>query len=259
MRRLVWVWFFLFAMPANAALPLVTPGQLTICSAINRPPMEFYDADQKMQGVDIELGTVLAAQLQLKPQFINIEFAGLVPALLAGHCDIILAQFFITPERLKVIDEIPYMNSQLGLLVRAGSPPVSGLAALSGKTVVTVAGTSSAVQLAKENIKLAASGQRPIRIVPLPGNMAALQQLQAGQADAYAVAYETGLYYAHLRPEIFALGGNPYFKQPSGIGITKGETALNEALRGALAVLHADGTYARIFQQWQLGADMQPP
>jgi polar amino acid transport system substrate-binding protein len=244
--------------PAHAAPPVILPGTLSICSAINRPPMEFFNAAQHPEGVDIALGAALAAQLQLKPRFLNIDFASLVPALLAGDCDIVLAQLFIKPERLKVIDEIPYMNAQTGILVLAGTPPVTEPQELAGKTVVAVAGTTSADNLAKTNLLLARTAQKPIHIVLVPGNIPALQQLLYHQADAYAVAYETGAYYAQLRPGIFALGGKPYFKIEAGIGVAKNKAALRDALQAALARLRANGAYAAIFAQWHLTADMLP-
>jgi polar amino acid transport system substrate-binding protein len=245
---------------AQAAPPLtVSPGALTICSAINRPPMEFFSAAQQPAGVDIELGKALAAQLQLRPVFVNLDFTGLVPALLAGHCDIILAQLFINPARLKVIDEIPYMQSRAGLLVRMDGPAASSPLALAGKIVVTVAGTTSAQQLALANQALQAGHAPLIRILPMPGNIPALQALRSGQADAYAVAYETGLYYARLRPGNFALAGAPYYKSLSGIGVAKTSPELEAALKTALAQLRRNGAYAQSFADWGLDADMLPP
>jgi polar amino acid transport system substrate-binding protein len=244
---------------AQAAPPVVSPGALTICSAINRPPMEFFSDAQQPAGVDVELGKALAAKLQLRPVFMNLDFTGLVPALLAGHCDIILAQLFINPARLKVIDEIPYMQSQAGLLERTGGPAASSPLVLAGKIVATVAGTTSAQQLDLANHRLQAAHEAPIRILPMPGNIPALQALRSGQADAYAVAYETGLYYTRLRPGSFALAGSPYYKSLSGIGVAKTSPDLEAALKAALAQLRQGGVYAHIFTEWGLEADMLPP
>jgi len=92
-----------------------------------------------------------------------------------------------------------------------------------------------------------------------PENTQALQQVQFGQVAAYGVAYETARYYAHLDPSQFELGGPPYFKIATGIGLRKDETTLNTALRGALAAMMKDGTYAHIFTKWNLQIDMLKP
>lgn len=246
---------------ARAALPPAMAKSKTIrfCSAINLPPMEFMSPQTKPEGVDIDLGDALAKSLGLKAVYINMPFAGLIPALLADHCDAIISQLFIKKSRLQVIDEIPYMVSHEAVLLKPGAPKVPDLEALSGKKVATVTGTTATVLLDKANVALKAAGKPPIDIVAFPENTQALQQLQFGQVAAYGVAYETARYYVHKVPGQFAMGGPPYFKIATGIGLRKNETALNQALTGALATLMKNGTYAAIFKKWDLGIDMLKP
>ena len=68
---------------------------LRICSAINLPPMEFMSPQTQPEGVDIDLANAISKKLGLKTKFINMPFAGLIPALLADHCDVIMSQLFI--------------------------------------------------------------------------------------------------------------------------------------------------------------------
>jgi len=231
---------------------------LTICSAVNLPPMEFFSPTQQPIGVDIELANLLASRLGLKTKFINIPFAGLIPALLANHCDVIMSQLFIKPPRLKVIDEIPYMYSQEGFILKAGKPLLSGPQDLSGKKAASVTGTTATDLMNKANTALTAAGKPPINIVLFPENTPALQQVQFGQVYAYGVAYETALYYANLEPSVFEVGGAPYFKILTGIGIAKSNQALESALTVALKGLMKDGTYGMVFKKWHLEPDMLP-
>jgi polar amino acid transport system substrate-binding protein len=231
---------------------------LTICSAVNLPPMEFFSPEQQPEGVDIELAGLLAGKLGLKTKFINIPFAGLIPALLANHCDVIMSQLFIKPPRLKVIDEIPYMYSQEGFILKAGAPKLSGPQDLSGKKAASVTGTTATNLMDAANTALAAAGKPPINIVLFPENTPALQQVQFGQVYAYGVAYETALYYANLEPRVFEVGGAPYFKILTGIGIAKSNQGLEAALKQALQGLMKDGSYAAVFKNWHLEPDMLP-
>ena len=247
------------ATQAKAAdLPPAMMKSKTIryCSAISLPPMEFMNAKTQPTGVDIELGDALARRLGVTPRWINMPFAGLIPALLADHCDAIISQLFIKQSRLKVIDEIPYMNSHEAVLMKAGTPKVGTLAGLSGRKAATVTGTTATILLQKANTALDAAHQKPIDIVMFPENTQALQQLQFGQVPAYGVAYETARYYTHIAPGQFELGGPPYFKIVTGIGLRKDESVLNTALRGALAGMLKDGSYAKIFGKWDLKIDM---
>lgn len=250
-----------FAAPAaQAALPpaMLKSGTIRYCSSINLPPMEFMNAQSKPEGADIDLGDALAKQLGLKPVYINMPFAGLIPALLADHCDAIISQLFIKKSRLKVIDEIPYMLSHESVLTKPGAPKVPDLEALSGKKVASVTGTTATILLDKANAALKAAGRKPIDIVLFPDNTGALQQLQIGEVAAYGVSYEAGRYYAHKMPSQFALAGPPYFKIETGIGLRKDETGLNQALTASLGTLMKDGTYGRIFKKWNLTIDMLP-
>jgi polar amino acid transport system substrate-binding protein len=89
-----------------------------------------------------------------------------------------------------------------------------------------------------------------------PENTEALQQVQFGQVAGYGVAYETARYYAHLAPTEFEIGGPPYYRIPTGIGLRKDEQGLNEALRTQLTAMMKDGSYAAIFKKWDLDIDM---
>lgn len=249
---------------AHAASPALPPniaksGTLRICSAVNLPPMEFMNAATRPTGLDIDLGDAIAKRLGVKTDWINMPFAGLIPALLASHCDIIMSQLFIKPGRLKVIDEIPYMVSHEAVLVKPGAKPVPSLENLSGKKVATVTGTTATVLLNAANAKLHAAGKPPINIVMFPENTQALQQLQFGQVAAYGVAYETARYYIHKAPGQFAMGGPPYYTIATGIGIRKNEAVLNKAIGSTLAGMMKDGSYAALFRKWSLGIDMLKP
>lgn len=246
---------------AQAEGPALPPSvarskTLHICSAVNLPPMEYMNAQTKPSGLDIDLGDAIAKRLDVKTDWINMPFAGLIPALLASHCDVIISQLFIKPGRLKVIDEIPYMVSHEAVLIKPGTEKVPTLEALSGKKVATVTGTTATVLLKAANGKLTAEKKTPINIVMFPENTQALQQLQFGQVAAYGVAYETARYYIQKVPSQFAMGGPPYYKIATGIGIRKDETVLNKAISSTLRDMMKDGAYAAIFKKWDLDIDM---
>jgi polar amino acid transport system substrate-binding protein len=247
-----------FAKADTTGLPadIISSKTITFCSAVNLPPMEFFSPAQKPEGVDIEIGNLLASRLGVKAVFINMPFAGLIPALLAGHCDAILSQLFIKPARLKVIDEIPYMYSQEGFILKAGAPKLNGPEDLSGKKAASVTGTTATNLMDAANAKLVAAGKPPIDIVMFPENTPALQQVQFGQVYAYGVAYETALYYNALQPSQFEVGGPPYFKILTGIGVAKTTPGLTQALTVALSGLMKDGTYALVYKKWHLEPDM---
>jgi polar amino acid transport system substrate-binding protein len=248
------------AHAASTPLPadITASKTITFCVAIELPPLEFFSPTQQPEGSDIDLGNVLAKHMGLQVKWVNTPFAGLVPNLLAGHCDAILSGLFIKPARLAVIDEIPYMYAREGFILKAGSPKLSGPEALAGEKAATVTGTTATDLLNQANAALQKAGKKPITIVMFPENAPALQQVQFGQVAAYGVAYETALYYTKLDPSQFELGGPSYFKILTGIGVSKSQPGLEAALTGALHAMMADGSYAAVFNKWSIGIDMLP-
>ena len=128
-----------------------------------------------------------------------------------------------------------------------------------GRKAATVTGTTATILLEKANKKLAAEHKPLIDIVMFPEGTQALQQLQFGQVDGYGVAYEAARYYSHIAPTQFEMGGPPYYRIATGIGLRKDEQGLNTGLRDALAAMMKDGTYAHIFTKWDLQIDMLKP
>ena len=241
---------------ANGLPTSITSSKtITYCAAISQPPFELFNAQQQPEGVDIELGDLMADKLGVKARWVNIPFAGLIPALISGHCDAVISGLYIKPERLKVIDQIAYRYAMEGVLLKSGAAKLHGLEALSGDKVATVTGTTANVLLQQANASLAKAGKKPINIVAFPDNTPALQQVQFGQVKGYALAYETAVYYNQINPGQFELGVPPFYKMPIGIGVRKGDPAFETALNTALASIEKDGSYAAVFKKWGISFD----
>ena len=102
---------------------LKTVEKLTYCSGMDSPPLVSFDAAQKPRGLTVDLGLEIAKRLDNKQvQWRVIPFSGLVPALLAGQCDMIVDQLFDKPERRQVIDIVNYMYSSQAVVVPKGNP-----------------------------------------------------------------------------------------------------------------------------------------
>src|SRR4051794_33185648 len=83
------------ATRAQEALRVVTDATF--------PPMEFVK-DGKRTGFDIELIEALAAAMGRKVEWIDIDFKGLIPALVSKRADLAMSAIYITDERRKVVD-----------------------------------------------------------------------------------------------------------------------------------------------------------
>jgi polar amino acid transport system substrate-binding protein len=93
-------------------------------------PWTMHDKDGELIGFEIDVAKKLARDLGVKPEFFPTPFRDLVPGLVAGKYDIIVAGLSITAERaLRVDFSNPYNETEVKLLASAKSP-VAGAASL---------------------------------------------------------------------------------------------------------------------------------
>ncbi len=241
-------------VPASA---LGQAGTIRFCSDISSPPLEFYVNGQQPTGSDVELGNAIAHELGVRPVWVNTAFAGIIPALQAGHCDAILSQLFDKPSRRAVVNFVDYMNSSEAVLVRKGNPRhVTGIAGLCGLTVAAETGTTVTDYLAQQSKTCTAHGKKPIAVQTFLRDSDALNQLALGHVDAYGTTVETGGYDMSKNAGMFQIAGPPFGQILTGIATTKQNVALHRGIAAAFAALQRNGTYQKIMTKWGLKLDI---
>jgi polar amino acid transport system substrate-binding protein len=238
-------------VPAPAAL--AAKGTINYCATIDNPPRAYFDEKQQPIGFEVELGAEIAARMGLKVNWIQLKFPGLVPALQAQQCDAIMQELFIRPERLEIIDMVPFSRTGQQIVVRRNdNSPGVGLEDLSGKKIAVPNGTTIHNLAIEANKKLKDSGKPEINLVVLPTTTDTFQQLATSQVDAVGTTSTAGAYYVRLRPNDFKAKGNPFGLIGTGIGIRKGNTDLTNAIKSAFDSTVADGTYKKLIEKWNM-------
>ena len=113
-------------------------GVLTMMTATGFPPFEYLGEDGKPAGVDIDLAQLVADELGVELEVLDMDFNLLIESLKSGKGQLIAAGMTATPERAEQIDfSITYTLNGLILLVPKGSDI---------KTADDLAGKNIAVQ-----------------------------------------------------------------------------------------------------------------
>jgi polar amino acid transport system substrate-binding protein len=242
-------------VPAGA---LGEAGKIRYCSDISSPPLEFYKNGTQATGSDIDLGNAIAAALGEQPVWVNTAFAGIIPALQAGHCDAIISQLFDKPARRAVVDFVDYMNSSEAVLVAAANPlHIKGVADLCGRTVAAETGTTITTYLAQQSKQCAQNKKPAISVRTFLRDADALEQLALGHVQAYGTTVETGAYdISKTSPPQFKFAGGAFDQILTGIATRKNDSALHATIARAFATVRSNGTYRRIFAKWGLLADL---
>ena len=231
--------------------------KMTYCSGMDSPPLVFFDAAQKPQGLTVDLGLEIARRLGNKQvDWRVIPFSGLVPALLAGQCDMIVDQLFDKPERRQVIDIVNYMYSSQSVVVPKGNPKgIKVLADLSGHKVAVLNGSTIKTLLDAENDTLTQAGKPPMKLVVYNTDTDAFQALRISQVDAYGTTVETAGYYANMAPDLFQEAVPAFSRILTGLGIRKDDAQLSAAVSQVIDQMRADGDYTRLLAKWHVESD----
>lgn len=236
---------------------LAKASKITYCGALDTPPIGFFDEAQKPKGLTVDLGAEIAKRLgDKKVDWRVVPFSGLIPALLAGQCDLLIDQLFDKPERRQVIDIVNYMYSSQAVVVPAGNKAgIHTLDDLTGKKVAVLNGSTIRTLLEAHNEELKKAGKAPMKLVAYNTDTDAFQALRLGQADAYGTTVETAAYYQGVAPGQFETGVPAFARILTGIGVRKDDSQLSAALLQILADMKADGSYAALMAKWHLEGD----
>jgi polar amino acid transport system substrate-binding protein len=227
-------------------------GKLVWCVDISYPPEESYQADgSTAEGSDIDIANEIGKRFGVSVVIDNTGFDGIIPALQANKCNLIISGMNDTPERAKVVDFVDYLKVGQGLLVATGNPKsIKTLEDLSGKAVAVQLGTTNKDALDAANKALVAAGKPKIDIQTFQKDTDAFQQLSLGRVDAYSGDSPVCAYYAAKSGGKFEVGGSPILPIPIGIAVNKSDTQLHDAVKAAIDGMYADGTLKSIVDKW---------
>jgi polar amino acid transport system substrate-binding protein len=250
----------------NAMLPeaIRSAGTIRVATNIPYPPWEMYTdvGSQQATGIDYDLSQALAAKLGVEASFDQTPFDAIIPALLAGKEDIVMASMFDNAERQQELDFVDYANDGYAFLVVKGNPAgIQTIDDLAGKTVAVQSGTSQVGELENLKEQFAAEGKGTIEILRFPQDSDALLALKAGKAEAqmddesvaeYTVkTFDDGNAFERLTDESFTTA---FERAIIGIGVPKDDAQLRDALQAALQALIDDGTYLQILDKYGAAA-----
>src|SRR3989442_867639 len=201
----------LFLLGVAAALAVVGSASATrhiakvtafsYCDDPTFPPLESTTTAGKPVGFDIDMAAAIAKQMGGTAKFTHTAFSGLLPALGAKKCDVVISGIFVTPDRTKQFPAVPYMRSHRALLVAGGNPKhITSVAALAGKRVAVQAGTKYEQFLKAQQKKLGFSLQS------YPGDTDAVAQVLLGRADVVLTQDTEGAYQIKQHPGKLAIG-----------------------------------------------------
>lgn len=233
------------AVLAGLSLSATAADNIRFATEASYPPFEFMDANNTMQGFDIDLAKALCQEMQANCTFTNQAFDSLIPSLKFRRFDAVISGMDITPERLKqVAFTKPYYDNSALFIAQKGK--FADLATLKGKRV--------GMQNGSTHQKFLTEKHPEITPVPYDSYQNAVLDLKNGRLDA--VFGDTAVVNEWLKqnPNLGAVGDKvtdaAYFGTGLGIAVRQQNTELLTKLDAALAKVKQDGTYQTLYQKW---------
>ena len=209
------------------------------------PPMGFVGDNGEYTGFDLDLAKEVASRLGLEYKAQPIACDSKDMELESGNIDCIWNGFTITGREDDYTWPTPYMANKQVFVV-ANDSDIKSQADLAGK-VVEVQADSSAEAALKENQDLANTfGQ----LLTTPDYNTAFMDLEQGAVDAVAMDVIVAGYQIKQRNADFKILDDSLSEEEYGIGFKKGNTELRDKVQGALEEMAADGTLAKISDEW---------
>lgn len=228
---------------AQSVDEIVSRGKIVIGVNSAAPPFSFVNTQGKPEGYDVDVGTVIAKYLGVKPEFIPYATAARIPALEAKKADIIIGTLTPTPARARVVMfTMPYVTFTTNV-VAARSAAIHSFADLAGKTVAVARGTP-------QEAALIAGALKSTKIARFDNDVVAIQALASGQADATAVPATIYGEFKKGHPDTPLELKFVIARQFMSIAVRKDAFELHQWLNTVLSYMRGDGELNAIARKW---------
>ena len=231
----------------DAAFTTVTPGKLTMSTNASFPPYEMVADDGSFEGIDIEVAGAIAQKLGLELQVDDMGFDACLQAAQTGKSDIVMAGVTVTEERQAVMDfSNSYANGVQVVIVKEGSP-IQTVDDLANANMIGCQMGTTGYIFCSDTPENGGFGED--HVTPYDDGAAAVQALMNGQIDAVVIDNKPAQEYVAANPGLKILDGE-FTNEDYAIGVAKGNTALLDAINGALEELTNDGTIQSIVDKY---------
>jgi polar amino acid transport system substrate-binding protein len=239
------------AAAAKLSSELKSAGTVKVATDASYAPNEFFASDNKtVQGMDVDLGKAIGAELGLTFEFSNVSFDSIIPSL-GNRFDLGMSSFTDNKKREQTVDMVDYFSAGTSFMVKSDSSlSPSTVADLCGKSVAVEKGTTQLDDVTAQKKKC------KLTVLAFPDQNAANLALQSGRAQVVLADSPVNAYAAKQSNGAFKIVGQVYGTAPYGIAVPKGGkyAGFADAIKAALEDMKTKGVYDQIMQKWGIQA-----
>ena len=229
---------------ATTLAELKAAGKLRIGVEATYPPFTMRESGV-ITGHDVELGTLMCRSLGVTPEFVDVVWSGVIPALYAGRFDMIMSGMSYTKARMeRVAFSIPYAEAGQSLLIRSrDAGTIKGIEDMSGKVLGIKLGSPGETLHPRLAARLmAAKGKGFSDVKTYDDHPAAYLALLQGTVDGVLNTLPTLAYVIKSQPGRFGVIREVGADNWAGFACRKEDTEIHRWMDVELRRLKADGT-----------------
>lgn len=225
---------------ADGEFTTIVEGKLTMSTNAQFPPYEMTTDDGGFEGIDVEIATAIAEKLGLELDILDMDFDSALLAVQQGKSDIVMAGVTVNEDRLLVMDFTDsYATGVQVVIVKEGSDVT--MDNMGEGLIGTQRGTTGNIYCTEDY------GEE--HVVAYDDGFTAVQALMNGQVDCVVIDNAPAQEFVKNNAGLTILD-TEYAVEDYAIGLNKGNTALLDAINGALAELISDGTVQSIVDKY---------
>lgn len=203
------------------------------------PPWNFINDAGEVDGFERELGDELCKRAELTCEWVTNDWDSIIPNLVSGNYDVIIAGMSITDERDEVIDFTQNYTQPDPTLYLAMSMDVD----TKNGVIAAQTGTIQASYIANSEATL-------VEFATPEETLAAVRN---GEADA---VFADGSYLLPVAAEddtLMILDEKVLLGGGVGMGIRESDTELKEKFNAAIQSMKDDGSLNELITKWEIG------
>ena len=225
-----------------ADVTTVEDGELHMATNAAFPPYEMTDDAGGFEGIDVEIATAIAEKLGLELVVDDMDFASVIAAVQSGKADMAMAGLTVNEERKKNIDFTDSYATGVQVIIVPEGSEIKSVDDLSSDILI-------GCQEATTGYIYCSDDYGEDAVVAYTNGATAIQALLSGKVDCIVIDSEPAKQFVEANEGLTILD-TEYVTEDYAIGISKENTALLDAVNGALNELIEDGTVQEIIDKY---------
>lgn len=219
-------------------------GVLLVGLSGDYPPFEFYkmiDGEETLVGFDVMLAEKIADELNVKVEFKNMDFGGLIAALQSGQVDMVISGMTPNEERLEQVDFSDfYYTGENAILVREDE-------ASNYQSEADLKDANIGTQLGSIQTPIAESFTSNVK--ELPATQSIVLELSNGNIDAVILGKDIATRYANEFDNVVVSDITINSEESMAVAMPKGSEQLVSKVNEIITKLQADGTLGIMLEE----------